>query len=236
MAARNTRFFIDASSAANLKEALKQFPPSLFLQASGTLADQLQPFKELMVKRSSNPPGPIAEGGGVHAQTRRLAGSWGVAVSGTSIADLQGAAFSFAAKKAPLLELGGDVQAPRGAGPTSGWIFIPTDINRSASGEAIRTPREVLEQGGSFVNRRRKRFATFPPAVIDGRESPAWNLLVTGNPFALIQGAPMFIQVKSARYRPLLGFYESGGEFGRNILPGKLADAAVKAWKELDKV
>lgn len=233
---KGTRFFIDASSAANLKQALAEYPPSLFLQASAALGDALQPFKDLMVKRSSNPPGPIAAGEGVHKQTGRLAGSWGVAVSGTSIADLKGAAFSFAAKKAPLLELGGDVQAPRGTGPTSGWIFIPTDQNKRASGETIQSPELVRQSGGTFVNRHSKRWANFPAAMIDGQTSPAWNLLVTGasgaNAFINV-GDPMFIMAKKATYRPQLGFYEAGGEFARNVLPSKLADATVKAWKEL---
>jgi hypothetical protein len=172
----------------------------------------------------------------VHEQTGRLKGSWGVAVSGSSIADLKGAAFSFAGVKAPRLELGGDVPAPRGTGPTSGWIFIPTDINRRPDGSAILSPGEVISGGSLYVNRHRRQWQNVPPATIDGQDSPAWNLLVDRNRFALQQWAARFIMVKKAHYRPLLGFYESGGEFGRNVLPGKLADASVKAWKELDKV
>lgn len=225
------RFFIDAGSVANLKKALAEFPPAYFVSASGEFLEQLGVLKEQMVKRSSNPPGPIPAGEGVHRQTGRLAGSWGVAVTGTAIADLKGAAFSFAGVKAPRLELGGDVQAPSGAGPTSGWIYVPTDINKRPSGEAIRTPGDVLSQGGSFINRRLRRFQDFPPAVIDGQSSPAWNLVISGNPFDLIQSAPMFIQAKSARYRPLLGFFDTGTKFA-DILPGNLANAAVKYWRE----
>ena len=38
-----------------------------------------------------------------------------------------------------LAELGGEIDAPRGTGPTSGWIYIPTDQNKRASGEAIQS-------------------------------------------------------------------------------------------------
>lgn len=238
---KGTRFFIDASSAANLKEALEQYPPTLFIQASAALGDALEPFKQIMVKRSSNPPGPIAEGEGVHERTGRLKRSWGVAVSGSSIANLKGAAFSFAGVKAPLLELGG-VARPGGASDEASniraWIFIPTDNNRNADGTARYTPRQAIDAGAHFINRHKKGYLYDEGGYVDGRPSPAWNLLVgfNANPFAYHQSDVLFIMTKTATYRPMLGFYESGGEFGRNVLPGKLADASVKAWKELDKV
>lgn len=227
------RFFIDAGSVQRLKQALVEFPPAFFDAGRIEFFDQLGILKEQMVKRSSNPPGPIPEGEGVHKQTGKLAGSWGVAVSGSSLSDLQGAAFSFSTGKAPLLELGGKKDAPKGAGPTSGWIFIPTDFNRTISGAAFLSPAEVFAQGGSFVNRHTRKWKNYPPAVIDGRTSPAWNLLVSGNPFDYIQERAMYIQAKSATYRPLLGFYTTGNKFAE-ILPGNLANAAVKYWKEAE--
>lgn len=223
------RFFIDAGSVQNLKKALVEFPGAYFNEASGEFLTQLGVLKEQMVKRSSNPPGPVPAGEGVHKQTGKLAGSWGVAVSGTSLSDLQGAAFSFSRGKAPLLEQGGDIPAPPG-----GWIWIPTDLNKRPSGEPIQSPDMVQRAGGQFVNRHTRRWRDFPPAIIDGQASPAWNLLTTGlagaNAFINV-GDPMFIQAKSARYRPLLGFYTTGNKFA-DILPGNLANAAVKYWRE----
>lgn len=231
------RFFIDASNAESIKKALADFPQSLFFQAKQTLKDELQPLKEEMVKRSSNPPGPIPEGAGVHKQTGRLAGSWGVGVEGTSLSDLKGSAFSFARGKAPLLEQGGEKLAPQGTGPTSGWIWIPTDLNKRASGEAIQSPELVRQAGGRFINRHLRQWKNFPPAIIDGQASPAWNLLVTGaagaNAFIQV-GDPMFIMAKKAHYRPLLGFSEIGNRFA-SILPDKLAGAALRAWREESK-
>ena len=227
------RFFIDDGSAVNLKRALAEFPGSFFIEGREEFLTQLGALKEQMVKRSSNPPGPIPQGEGVHKQSGKLAGSWGVAVSGTSLADLQGAAFSFASQKAPRLELGQKVYPPKGAGPTSGWIFIPTDANRDVTGAAILSPGEVISQGGSYVNRHRRKFANVPPATIDGQASPAWNLLISGNPFDLIPGQAKFIQAKFAQYRPVLGFYSTGNAFAE-ILPGNLANAAVKYWREAE--
>jgi hypothetical protein len=223
------RFFIDAGSVQSLKRAIAEFPPAFFIQASGEFLDALGPLKEQMVKRSSNPPGPIPEGGGVHKKTGKLAGSWGVAVSGSSLADLKGAAFSFAATKAPRLEFGGQVAAPGGTGPTGGWIFIPTDLNKDSTGQQISSPGDVLAAGGRFANRRRGRDGLLPPAIIDGKASPAWNLLLS--PFAYIEGQAAFIMAKSATYRPQLGFFDAGSRFAE-ILPGSLANAAVKYWRE----
>lgn len=234
------RFFIDAGSVQRLKQALVEFPPAFFDAGRAEFFEQLGILKEQMVKRSSNPPGPIPEGEGVHKQTGKLAGSWGVAVSGTSLSDLKGAAFSFSRGKAPLLEVGGEVH-PGGftdaASDISRWIPIPTDVNRGPDGRALLTPRQVLDTGGQFINRRKRQYriydkagkvigSSIAPAIIDGQASPAWNLLV---PFAT--SLPSFILAKKARYVPLLGFYITGNKFAE-ILPGNLANAAVKYWRE----
>ncbi len=223
------RFFIDAASVANLKAALAVFPPAYFVEGKGVFLNALTEFKAVMVDRSSQPPGPIAADAGVHRQTGRLAGSYGVAVEGSNLSDLKGSAFSFAAQKAPLLELGGEVRAK-----TENWIFIPTDLNRNGTGAAILTPKQVQALGSLWVNRHTRRWQKIPPAIIDGKASPAWNLLVDRNPFALQQMAARFIMAKSAHYRPQLGFFSSGN-VAAGKLPAKLADASVKAFNSTEK-
>ncbi len=230
---KGTRFFIDASNVASVKKALDQFPPAFFLQGKQEYGIALQDLKAAAVKLSSNPPGPIA-GTGVHRQTGRLAGSWGTEVTGSSLKDLKGAAFSFAAIKAPRLELGGDARPGGGTGNSNAWIFIPTDINKDPTGAAIHSVRETIDGGALFVNRHSRRWKSIPPAIVDGQASPAWNLLVTRNPFAYQALGPRFIMAKSAHYRPQLGFFDTGTEFSK-VLPGKLADASVRAWNEANK-
>jgi hypothetical protein len=226
---RGGRFFIDASSAAKLKTALADFPPAYFVQAKETMKKETGVLKATMIQRSSLPPGPKAPTAGVHKQTGRLASSWFNDATGTSLANLQGIAKSFARDKAPLLEFGGPVTAK-----TENWIYIPTDLNRDGSGAAIRTPKQVQATGSLFVNRHTRRWMTVPPAIVDGKTSPAWNLLIDRNVFALQQWAAPFIMAKSAQYRPQLGFFVSGN-ITAAILPEKLAEASIKAWNTTEK-
>lgn len=223
------RFFIDAANVANLKAALADFPPAYFVEAKAVVLEQTGQLKATMIERSSQPPGPIAPDAGVHKQTGRLAGSWFNDATGTSLADLKGIAKSFAADKSPLLEFGGPVTAK-----TENWIYIPTDLNRDGSGAAIRTPKEVRATGSLFVNRHSRRWMNVPPAIIDGKTSPAWNLLVDRNVFALQAWVAPFIMAKSAQYRPQLGFFSSGN-LAASKLPTKLAEASIKAWNTTEK-
>jgi hypothetical protein len=219
---RKAQFSVVASNLENLREQLRQFPDDMATAIKAEFFAQISVLKTLMVQRSSNPPGPVPAGAGVREQTKRLKNSWVVEVTGNTVRDIRASAYSLA-QKAATLEFGLKVEAT--LGPSGNWIFIPTDINRKATGEAILTPQDVLNFGGSFINRRRRRWQDVRPAIVDGTSSPAWNLLVTA------QGDPMFIMAKWAQYRPLLGFYDTGQEFSK-VLPGTLGDNIIKAFEQ----
>jgi hypothetical protein len=237
-----TAVYVDAGSVTNLRKALAEFPPGYFRRASDTFLTELGTFQGIMQAKTALPPGPLAKGTGTHKQTGRLTRGWGVAVTGTALKDLRGAAFSFAGIKAPRLELG-EVVRPGGAGDTSNikaWIFIPTDANRRADGRAVLSPSQLLDAGGSFVNRHKRLYriyergtatvigSTIQPAVIDGRESGAWNVLI-----GAFTSVPAFIMVKSATYvPPYFQFFATGHEFSKT-LPPKLADHALSFWKDV---
>jgi hypothetical protein len=238
-----TAVFVDAASVTNLQKALAQFPPSFFIQASATFLTELGTLQGIMQTKTALPPGPITKGTGVHKQSGRLSRGWGVAVSGTALKDLKGAAFSRAGIKAPRLELGEKVR-PGGASDVNSdiraWIFIPTDSNRRPDGRAIASPKQILDAGGEFVNRNKRMYriyergthrvigSTIQRAVIDGRESGAWNVLIS--PFTSV---PAFIMVKEALYvPPYFAFFRTGQEFSQT-LPPKLAAQAISFWKDV---
>lgn len=241
--ARGTAVFVDASSVDNLRKALAEFPPSFFVQASSVFLTELGTLQGIMKGKTALPPGPIVKGTGTHKQSGRLTGAWGVAVSGTQLKDLKGAAFSFAGIKAPRLELGATVR-PGGADDASdirNWIMIPTDLNRRPDGRALKSPRAIRESGGRYLNRQAVKFRIFdpdnprqaigsiiPPAIIDGKQSPAWNVLTMPG---LNQAA--FIMVKEAKYvPPYFQFFATGQEFSKT-LPPKLADKAQTFWRDV---
>lgn len=217
------RFSVQAANVVNLQRALREYPDFMVDAMKSDLKEELSVYKAEMVKRSSNPPGPIAEGAGVHKQTGRLARSYGVVLEGTKLSDLKAVVASFADRKAPLLELGGTVTAK-----TEKWIFIPTDPNRFPSGLAVQKPGQVLDAGGYFVNlkSRKWRETFFRRAIIDGKASPAWNLLVANT------DTPFFIMSKSAQYRPLLGMVKASEKYA-NLLPAVISDRAVKYWQQV---
>ena len=235
MASPKKRFSITGGNVPEFRNALAQFPAKMAGLVKLDLVNELTKLKAEMVVRSSYPPGPIPAGAGVHQQTGRLMRSWFVEATGETLASITAAAVSFARGKAPLLERGGQVFAPGGIGPSSGWIFIPADPNRFPSGQAIFTPRKVLDSGGYFVNRFRKDYQTkdaegtvtgsiIPPAIIEGRASFAWNILVDPT-----LGA-MFIMAKNATYRPQLGFLFAAKPYEEK-LPPLFAERAVEYWR-----
>jgi hypothetical protein len=238
-----TAVFVDASSVTNLRKALEDFPPGYFLRASQTFLTELGTLQGIMKAKTALPPGPIPKGTGTHKQSGRLSQAWGVAVSGTELKTLKGAAFSFAGIKAPRLELGEKVR-PGGASDVASniqaWIFIPTDSNRRPDGRFLVSPKALIDAGGEFVNRRKRMYriyergtnrvigSTIQRAVIDGRESEAWNVLIS--PFTSV---PAFIMVKEALYvPPYFAFFRTGQEFSQT-LPPKLAAQAISFWKDV---
>jgi len=229
------RLSVSGGNVQDFRSALAQFPAKLTGLVKFELINELTKLKSEMLVRSSNPPGPLPAGGGVHQQTGRLMRSWAVESQGATLANLTAAVGSFARGKAPLLERGGKVYAPKGTGPTSGWIFIPADPNRFPSGMAIFTPKQVLDSGGYFVDRRKTDYqitneegkvtgSTVPPAIIEGQVSFAWKLLVDP-----VLGA-MFIMAKNATYRPQLGFLFAAKPYEEK-LPPLFAERVIEYWK-----
>lgn len=212
-------FSISADSIPRVRDLLREMPFELATNARDVFERTLKAYKVEMVARSTS--GPLIR------QTGRLARSWGPAdgnmATGDRLSNLQAFLASFSDRKSFLHEFGGTVFPAKGS---RSWIFIPTDNNRKINGTAIYTPSQVLSAGGTYYNRRKEARSGEQQiyAVIQGKTSPAWNLLLNAN------RQPMFIQVKRAVYQAQLGFYDAGAKYEQRLVP-RLADLVVDYWK-----
>jgi hypothetical protein len=202
-----------------VQRLLKDMPFVYADRARGVLEATLQAYKREMVARSTSGP--------IYRQTGKLARSWGPKdgemATGDTIKTLSAYIATFSDTKALRLEQGGTVY-PKGG--QRSWIFIPTDNNRKFNGTAVKAPATVLKEGGRFYNRTKETRAgqKIIFAVIQGKTSLAWNLLLNAN------DDPMFIMTKSATYQPMLGFMDAGEKHVQRIIP-RLADLVVDYWR-----
>lgn len=216
--AAKPKFSITAEDLPKVREQLAQLPSWYTDQVKGLFNERLAAYKTEMVARSTSGP--------IYRQTGKLAGSFYYKVEGDTLNTLSAWHASLSQTKVYTLEFGGTIFPPNGS---LSWIFIPTDPNRRGDGRAIKTPKQVLDEGGRFINRFHTEFREggkiiAPQAVINGQLSPAWNLLIDRS------NVPMFIQTKRAVYQPMLGFFDAGVKHA-DRMTGKLADFVVEYWR-----
>jgi hypothetical protein len=216
--ASRPRFSITSEDLPKVAGLMRQLPSWYAGQVKTLFESRLAAFKTEMVARSTSGP--------LYRQTGRLAGSWSGKVEGETLGTLSAFMASYTDQKSYLHEFGGTVTPKTGS---RSWIFIPTDPNRKVNGTAIKSVSQVIDEGGDFINRLSRQFREgetiiAPQAVINGKPSTAWNLVIDKS------NVPMFIQVKYAVYRAQLGFFDAGVKHGERMV-GKLADFVVDYWK-----
>ncbi len=216
--ASKPRFSITAEDLPNVREQMLQLPRWYTGQVTELLRQRLAAYKTEMVARSTAGP--------VYRQTGRLARSYGFTVEGETLGTLSAFLASYSDTKVYTLEFGGTIY-PKGG--NLAWIFIPTDVNRKFNKTAIKTPTQVINEGGSYINRFHRRFREgdtniAPQAVIDGKLSPAWNLLIDKS------NVPMFIQTKYIVHTARLGFFDTGVKHADRI-SSKMANFVVDYWQ-----
>lgn len=214
---RRNAITVQAASVSNLLAATKFYPSFLLKELKGELGQGLDRYKTTMQKRSTS--GPLQKRSG------RLGNSWVVTVGGSRLSGVSGIIGSLATYSR-IHELGETVRPKN----PQGWIFIPTKFNMRANGRALKTPRQVISQGGRFMTVRVYRLTEENAEFfLNQMDFISNDLLISGGGFS----EPAFTLVKSAQYAAVLKFFKTGEAF-ESQLSGDLGRDLTDFWKEVN--